>query len=53
MGDGLVDAKALSGVLVGMCARPDGAELCRTLTLTSIQAATDKDYKALLDRYGR
>jgi len=53
MGDGLADAKALSGALVGMCGRPDGKELCKTLTLTSITAATDKDYKELLDRYGR
>jgi ABC-type phosphate/phosphonate transport system substrate-binding protein len=53
MGDGLDDAKALGAALVGMCDRPDGKELCKTLTLTAIKAATDKDYKDLLDRYGR
>jgi ABC-type phosphate/phosphonate transport system substrate-binding protein len=53
MGEGVADAAALSKALVGMCGRPDGAELCKTLTLTAINAATDKDYKDLLDRYGR
>jgi hypothetical protein len=53
MGDGVADAAALSKVLVGMCDRPDGTELCKTLTLTAIKAATDKDYQDLLDRYGR
>jgi ABC-type amino acid transport substrate-binding protein len=53
MGDGAADAAALSKALVGMCDRPDGAELCKTLTLTAIKAASDKDYKDLFDRYGR
>jgi ABC-type phosphate/phosphonate transport system substrate-binding protein len=53
MGDGVDDAAALKQALVGMCGQPDGAELCKTLTLTAINAASDKDYKDLLDRYGR
>ena len=53
MGSGVDDAAALGKALVGMCSRPDGAELCKTLTLTAIKGATDKDYKDLLDRYGR
>ena len=53
MGSGVADAEALGKALVGMCDRPDGAELCKTLTLTSIKAATDRDYKELFDRYGR
>jgi hypothetical protein len=47
------DAAALKQALVGMCSQPDGAELCKTLTLTAINAATDKDYKDLFTRYGR
>ena len=53
MGSGVADAEALGKALVGMCDRPDGAELCKTLTLTSIRAATDRDYKGLFDRYER
>lgn len=53
MGGGAADAAALSGALVGMCDRPDGKELCRTLTLTAIRAATDRDYQDLFSRYGR
>ena len=53
MGGGAADAGALSKALVGMCGRPDGAELCKTLTLTAITAASDEDYKDLLTRYGR
>lgn len=51
MGAGLPHAAALAGALVGMCGRPDGAELCKTLTLTAIRAASDADYKPLLQRY--
>jgi hypothetical protein len=36
-----------------MCASPDGKELCKTLTITSIKAASDKDYQTLLKRYNR
>jgi hypothetical protein len=51
LGAGVPHAAALAGALVGMCGRPDGAELCRTLTLTSIKAASDADYAPLLKRY--
>ena len=53
MGAGAKNAGAIRGALVGLCGRPDGAELCKTLTLTAIRAATNKDYKALLARYDR
>jgi hypothetical protein len=53
MGDGASDAEALSTALVGMCDQPDGKELCKTLTLTAIKAASDKDYKDLFTRYGK
>ncbi len=52
MGAGIPHAAAIAGVLVGMCGRQDGAELCKTLTLTAIRAASDKDYAPLLKRYG-
>lgn len=51
MGAGLPHASAIAGVLVGLCGRPDGAELCKTLTLTAIRAASDADYAPLLKRY--
>jgi ABC-type phosphate/phosphonate transport system substrate-binding protein len=51
MGAGVPHAAAIAGALVGMCGRPDGAELCKTLTLTSIKAASDADYASLLKRY--
>jgi ABC-type phosphate/phosphonate transport system substrate-binding protein len=53
MGNGIADTAALKAALVGMCARPDGAELCKTLTLTAIKDASDKDYKDLFTRYER
>jgi hypothetical protein len=53
LGEGKAHAKALKGVLVGMCKRPDGKELCKTLTLTSIKAASDKDYAKLVKAYDR
>jgi ABC-type phosphate/phosphonate transport system substrate-binding protein len=53
MGAGTTDAAVLSGALVGMCDQPDGKELCKTLTLTAINAASDADYKDLFTRYGK
>lgn len=53
IGDGKAHQAALKQILVGLCDSPDGKELCKTLTITSIQAASDKDYKALLGRYNR
>jgi len=52
MGSGTADAAALTKALVGMCGQTDGAELCKTLTLTAINAASDKDYQDLFTRYG-
>jgi len=52
MGAGKQHAAALAEVLVGMCDKPDGKDLCRTLTITSIKAATDADYAGLRRRYG-
>ncbi|HUT79068.1 MAG TPA: PhnD/SsuA/transferrin family substrate-binding protein, partial [Polyangia bacterium] len=51
IGAGVPHASAIAGALVGMCGRPDGAELCKTLTLTSIKSASDADYAPLLKRY--
>ena len=53
MGQGVKKADKLEGALVGMCERPDGAELCKALTLTSIKAAADSDYANLLKAYNR
>jgi ABC-type phosphate/phosphonate transport system substrate-binding protein len=53
MGEGAKNADKLKGALVGMCGRPDGAELCKTLTISSIKAASDDDYKNLLKDYNR
>lgn len=53
MGAGAASAAKLKSVLVGMCGSPDGQELCKTLTLSSIQAATDAEYKKLLKLYSR
>ncbi|MCP4674307.1 MAG: phosphate/phosphite/phosphonate ABC transporter substrate-binding protein [Deltaproteobacteria bacterium] len=53
MGEGKAQADKLRQVLIGMCGKPDGKELCNTLTLTSIKSATDADYKKLLKSYNR
>jgi len=52
IGEGKKHAAALKEVLVGICGRPDGKDLCKSLTLTAVKAATDRDYKDLLQRYG-
>ncbi len=51
MGDGLKKAGDLKKVLIGMCGQPDGRELCQTLTISSIKAASDADFKDLVKRY--
>ena len=51
MGENTRHAAALAEVLVGLCGRPDGAELCHSLTLSAIRRATDADYRNLLKRY--
>ena len=53
MGEGVQHAAELKQVLVGICGRPDGVELCKSLTLKAVKAASDKDYKPLLERYKR
>jgi ABC-type phosphate/phosphonate transport system substrate-binding protein len=53
IGEGKAHKAQLKQVLVGMCATPDGKELCKTLTIDSIEAASDKDYKRLLKLYNR
>ncbi len=53
MGEGIKHAKEIAKTIVGMCSKPDGKELCKTLTITSIKAASDADYKALLKTYNR
>jgi ABC-type phosphate/phosphonate transport system substrate-binding protein len=53
MGTDAKQAKAVADVLLGMCDRPDGKELCQTLTISSIKPATDADYAGLLKRYAR
>ena len=51
MGDGVKHAGKLAKILVGMCQRPDGKELCKTLTISSIKAASDADFKEFLTAY--
>lgn len=53
IGEGKQNADQLQQVLVGMCERPDAKELCKSLTLRAVKAASDKDYKALVKRYNR
>jgi ABC-type phosphate/phosphonate transport system substrate-binding protein len=54
IGDGPeAGAKKIKDVLIGMCERPDGKELCKTLMITAIKAASDADYKALFGTYDR
>ena len=53
MGEGKSHAAKLKSVLVGMCKRADGKDLCKTLTITSINSASDADYKSLYKRYNR
>ncbi|MBW2276678.1 MAG: hypothetical protein JRF63_04245, partial [Deltaproteobacteria bacterium] len=53
MGQGKRNAAQLKQVLVGICGRSDGKELCRSLTLKTVKAASDRDYKPLIKRYQR
>jgi ABC-type phosphate/phosphonate transport system substrate-binding protein len=53
IGEGKQNADQLKQVLVGLCERPDSKELCKSLTLKAVKAASDKDYKALVKRYNR
>ena len=53
MGDGKKQAVKLKTLLVGMCKRPDGVELCNTLTISAIKGASSSDSKKLLARYNR
>ncbi len=53
MGEGKFHAAKLKSVLVGLCKRADGKDLCKTLTITSINPASDADYKSLYKRYNR
>ncbi len=53
MGEGIASADKLKSALVGMCKTPDGSQLCKSLTITSIKAASDSDYNPLLKRYKR
>jgi hypothetical protein len=51
MGEGKQHAGALKSALVGLCQRPEGEQLCKTLTLTAIRSASNRDYRSLLARY--
>jgi len=51
MGEGVKHAQKLTKILVGMCKQPGGKDLCKTLTLTSIKAASDKDYSRFISSY--
>ena len=53
MGKGLEKAEALKEALVGMCKRPDGVQLCKTLTISGIRTAAIDKYKKLIKRYNR
>ncbi len=53
MGEGPAPAKKIKAELVGMCGRADGKDLCKTLTISAIKAASSADYKSLFARYGK
>lgn len=53
MGAGKNQAVRLKTLLVGMCKRPDGLELCNTLTISAIKGASSSESKKLLARYNR
>ena len=53
MGEGKSHAAKLKSALVGLCKRADGKDLCKTLTITSINPASDADYKSLYKRYNK
>lgn len=53
MNDGLSMEKQLKKALIGLCSGESGKALCQSLTISSIRAAGDGDYKALLRRYNR
>ena len=53
MNDGLPKAKQMKAALVGLCKGDSGKALCESLTISSITAASDADYKSLLKRYNR
>ncbi|MCP4198607.1 MAG: phosphate/phosphite/phosphonate ABC transporter substrate-binding protein [Proteobacteria bacterium] len=53
MGDGKKQAVKLKSMLVGMCKRPDGRELCQTLTISAIKSSSNLGCRKLLTRYNR
>ena len=53
MGDGVKNKAKLKKTLLGLCSQPDGNDLCKTLTISSIRDAADADYKVLLKKYSR
>ncbi len=53
LNDGRAKADAIRKSLVGLCDRPEGKDLCRSLTLTAVIPASDKDYRPLLAKYNR
>lgn len=46
-------AKKLKKALVGLCQKPSGKDLCKSLTITSIKASSNPEYQGLLKRYNR
>ncbi|MCU0662493.1 MAG: phosphate/phosphite/phosphonate ABC transporter substrate-binding protein [Myxococcota bacterium] len=52
-GEIVKDAKKLEEVLTGLCQQADGKELCKTLTISSIKAASESNYKSLFSAYGK
>ncbi|MBN2340211.1 MAG: PhnD/SsuA/transferrin family substrate-binding protein [Deltaproteobacteria bacterium] len=53
LNDGKKHAAAVKKSIANLCEKPDGKELCKSLTISSISPADDTDYKALLKRYNR
>lgn len=53
LNDGKKHATAIKNALANLCDKPDGKALCKSLTITSIEPASDADYKSLLNRYNR
>jgi ABC-type phosphate/phosphonate transport system substrate-binding protein len=53
IGDVVKDADKVQQVLTSLCGQPDGQELCKTLTISSIKNASEADYKSLLSAYSK
>jgi len=53
MGEGKKHINDLKKALIGLCKNKEGSKLCKTLTISSIKEANEKDYKILIKSYNR